>query len=72
MFYVNDIKTKTYPRIETEHKGKFPFSDQEFHLLIEMKSGASNVNIEHLPAEIKIDWVRFCEFNEEYNMSNEN
>lgn len=75
VFYVNDTKTKVYPRIETEHKGQFPFSDQEFYLLIDMKLGGSNVgniNIEHLPAEMMIDWVRFYELNENSNLTNEN
>lgn len=34
-FYVNDIHTFTYPRIQTQKEGQFPF-DQPFYLLIDI------------------------------------
>ena len=39
-FYVNDIHTFTYPRIQTQKEGQFPF-DQPFYLLIDMQLGGS-------------------------------
>lgn len=63
-FFVNDTHTFTYPRIETEKSGQFPFSDNEFYLLIDMQLGGSwagNVNEQDLPTEMHIDWVRFID-----------
>lgn len=67
VFYINDTKTKNYPRIETEHEGQFPFADQEFYLLLDMQLGGSwvgAVNADELPVEMHIDWVRFYELYE--------
>ena len=67
VFYVNDTKTKVYPRIDTELDGQFPFSDNEFYLLIDMQLGGSwvgAVNTDELPVEMAVDWVRFYELNE--------
>lgn len=60
-FYINGTHTFTYPRIETDKEGQFPF-DQPFYLLIDMQLGGSwvgAVNPEDLPVEMWIDWVRF-------------
>lgn len=60
-FFINDAHTFTYPRIQTDKEGQFPF-DAPFYLLIDMQLGGSwvgNVNKEDLPVEMKIDWVRF-------------
>ncbi|MDO5664274.1 MAG: glycoside hydrolase family 16 protein [Bacteroidia bacterium] len=64
VFYVNNTRTKNYPRIETEHEGQFPFVDQEFYLLLDMQLGGSwvgAVNPAELPVEMHIDWVRYYE-----------
>lgn len=61
VFFVNDSKTFSYPRIETDKEGQFPF-DYPFYLLIDMQiEGAwvGKANPEHLPVEMYIDWVRF-------------
>lgn len=60
-FYINDVHTFTYPRIETEEKGQFPF-DGDFYLLIDMQLGGNwvgEVDPEQLPVEMLVDWVRF-------------
>jgi beta-glucanase (GH16 family) len=60
-FFINGIHTFTYPRIETDKEGQFPF-DREYYLLLDMQLGGSwvgKVNPEDLPVEMKIDWVRF-------------
>ena len=60
-FYINDIHTFSYPRIQTEKEGQFPF-DQPFYLLIDMQLGGSwvgKVNPKDLPVEMHVDWVRF-------------
>lgn len=64
VFYVNDLRTKNYPRVMTEHEGQFPFADQEFYLLLDMQLGGSwvgAVNPAELPVEMLIDWVRYYE-----------
>lgn len=60
-FYINDIHTFTYPRIETDKEGQFPF-DKPFYLLIDMQLGGSwvgAVDAKDLPVEMEVDWVRF-------------
>lgn len=60
-FYVNDVHTFTYPRIQTDKEGQFPF-DQPFYLLIDMQLGGSwvgAVDPKDLPVEMEVDWVRF-------------
>lgn len=64
VFFVNNTRTKTYPRIETTEEGQFPFSEQEFYLLLDMQLGGSwvgAVDPNTLPVEMQIDWVRFYE-----------
>ncbi|MDR2345143.1 MAG: glycoside hydrolase family 16 protein [Planctomycetaceae bacterium] len=60
-FFVNGKLTFTYPRIETDKEGQFPF-DREFYLMLDMQLGGSwvgEVNPNDLPIEMLIDWVRF-------------
>ncbi len=61
VFYVNRQPVFTYPRIQTEHPGQYPF-DQPFYLLIDMQLGGKwvgKVNPDELPVKMEIDWVRF-------------
>lgn len=60
-FFINDSHTFTYPRIQTDQEGQFPF-DKPFYLLIDMQLGGSwvgGVEMKDLPVEMKVDWVRF-------------
>lgn len=60
-FFINDVHTFTYPRIETDLEGQFPFN-QPFYLLLDMQLGGNwvgPVDPADLPVEMKIDWVRF-------------
>lgn len=60
-FFINDSLTNTYPRIETEIPGQFPY-DREWYLLIDMQLGGSwvgAVDPADLPVEMDIDWVKF-------------
>ena len=63
VFSINGKHTFTYPRIETEMDGQFPF-DKPFYLLLDMQLGGSwvgAVNAADLPVSMYIDWVRFYE-----------
>lgn len=60
-FYINEIHTFTYPRIQTDKEGQFPYN-QPFYLLIDMQLGGSwvgAVRSKELPVEMWVDWVRF-------------
>ena len=60
-FFINDQHIFTYPRIETDQEGQFPFH-QPFYLLLDMQLGGSwvgAVDPTELPVEMSIDWVRF-------------
>ncbi len=60
-FFINDVHTFTYPRIDTSLPGQYPF-DRPFYLLIDMQLGGSwvgKVNVDQLPVEMKIDRVSF-------------
>jgi len=60
VFHVNGVKTFSYPRIETEKEGQFPF-DVAQYLLIDMQLGGTwvgEVDPMGLPVEMAIDWVR--------------
>lgn len=65
VFFINNKKTFTYPRIETDKPGQFPFNKNKYYLLIDMQLGGSWVGAvkpEELPVEMEIDWVRFYGF----------
>jgi beta-glucanase (GH16 family) len=64
VFYVNDLRTKMYPRILTDMEGQFPFNDQDFDLTFGV-SLHSTTNPDNLPAYMFVDWVRYYERNEE-------
>ncbi|MDE5745016.1 MAG: glycoside hydrolase family 16 protein [Paramuribaculum sp.] len=61
-FYINDSHTFTYPRIDTDTEGQFPFSNGSYYLLIDMQLGGKwvgEVDPADLPVEMLIDYVRF-------------
>lgn len=62
VFFVDDIRTKVYPRILTDIEGQFPFADQDFYLLVGMQfDGSNDVDSTQLPSELFINRVRFYE-----------
>jgi beta-glucanase (GH16 family) len=65
VFFINGKKTFTYPRIQTDKEGQFPFDKHNHYLLIDMQLGGNwvgTVEPSHLPVEMEIDWVRFYKF----------
>lgn len=61
VFAINHNYTFTYPRIETDKEGQFPFY-QPYYLMIDMQLGGSwvgSVAPEDLPVEMWVDWVRY-------------
>jgi beta-glucanase (GH16 family) len=60
VFTVNDQPTFTYPRIQTDQEGQWPF-DQPFYLLIDMQLGGSwvgEIDYAQLPVQMEIDSVK--------------
>ena len=68
VFFINNKKTFSYPRIKTDKEGQFPFDEHKHYLLLDMQLGGDwvgRIEPKDLPVEIKIDWVRFFEFKDE-------
>ncbi|GHU64212.1 hypothetical protein FACS1894160_4170 [Bacteroidia bacterium] len=60
-FDINGVHTFTYPRINTDKEGQFPF-DRDFYLMLDMQLGGSwvgRIEPNDLPMEMWIDWVHF-------------
>lgn len=60
VFTVNGQATLTYPKIETNLEGQFPF-DQAYYLLMDMQLGGNwvgGVDPATLPVQMEIDWVK--------------
>ncbi len=61
VFFVNDIKTFTYPRVQNLPE-QYPFLDQPMYLLIDMQLGGNwvgEVDPNQLPVAMEVDWVRY-------------
>ncbi len=61
VFFINDQRNFTYPRIDTDKEGQFPF-DKPYYLLIDMQLGGpwvGPVDPKDLPVEMEIDWIRY-------------
>lgn len=60
VFHINGRHHFTYPKIETDKEGQFPFDIPQY-LLIDMQLGGTwvgKVNPSHLPVEMEVDWVK--------------
>lgn len=60
VFHINGKRHFSYPRIETDKKGQFPFDIPQY-LLIDMQLGGrwvGEVDPADLPVEMEVDWVR--------------
>ena len=57
VFFVDDIRTRKYPRILTEMPGQFPFDEKDFGLFMGIRLNR-DTDPALLPADLLIDWVR--------------
>ena len=67
VFSINGRRTFSYPRIETDEKGQYPFGTP-FYLLVDMQiEGAwvGRARPEELPVEMWVDWVKVYKLKEE-------
>lgn len=65
VFFINNERTFSYPRIQTDKEGQFPYDKHNYYLLLDMQLGGSWVGAvepKDLPVEMEIDWVRFYKF----------
>ena len=69
LFFVDDIRTKKYPRILTNMQGQFPFYDYNFDLYIGIRLN-KDVDPAALPSDFFIDWVRYYELQKPEAASN--
>ena len=64
VFYINDKKTFTYPKMNPTPEGQYPFADHPFYIILSAQLGGSwvgKVKIEELPVKMEIDYVKFYE-----------
>lgn len=64
IFLVNDEITFRYAKLNPAVANQFPFTERNYYLIISAQLGGSwvgNVNQNHLPLEMEVDWVRFYE-----------
>lgn len=60
VFFVDNNRTKKYPRILTDIPGQFPFNDMDLDLFIGIRLNKDTDSTE-LPVDMFIDWVRYYE-----------
>ncbi len=60
VFFVDNKRTKKYPRILTNIPGQFPFNDIDFDLFIGIRLN-KDTDPSELPVDLFIDWVRYYE-----------
>ena len=58
VFFVNNQRTKMYPRIETDAIGQFPFNEQEFNLFFGVSVNQNPLPEDDFQSFMFIDWVR--------------
>lgn len=62
VFLTNNKITYAYPRIKSLGEDQFPFNKFNYYLILSAQLGGNwvgKVEIEQLPVEMSIDWVRF-------------
>jgi hypothetical protein len=66
VFSINDRRTFSYPRIQTDKPGQYPFGTP-FYLLIDMQiegQWVGKADPKDYPVEMWIDWVKMYELKE--------
>ena len=64
IYYINNRKTFTYPRLEPEPEGQYPFDDYEYYMILSAQLGGhwiGPIEAEQLPVKMEVDYVRFYE-----------
>ena len=64
IYYINDRRTFSYPRLEPEPEGQYPFDDYEYYMILSAQLGGhwiGPIEAEQLPVKMEVDYVRFYE-----------
>ena len=64
VFFVNGQRTFNYPRFRQGANGQFPFSQNDFYMILDAqigRDGSPYIDTTKLPVELRIDYVRFYE-----------
>lgn len=64
IYYINNRRTFSYPRLEPEPEGQYPFDDYEYYMILSAQLGGhwiGPIEEEHLPVKMEVDYVRFYE-----------
>ena len=62
IYYINNRKTFTYPRLVPEPEGQYPFDDYEYYMILSAQLGGhwiGPIEAEQLPVKMEVDYVRF-------------
>ena len=64
IYYINHRKTFSYPRLDPEPEGQYPFDDYEYYMILSAQLGGhwiGPIEAEQLPVKMEVDYVRFYE-----------
>lgn len=64
VFFVNGRRTFCYPRFRKGVDGQFPFSNQDYYLILDAqlgREGSPYIDTTKLPVELRVDYVRYYE-----------
>lgn len=64
IFYINNKKQFTYPKMTPTPEGQYPFADHPFYIILSAQLGGEwvgKVNPDDLPVKMEIDYVKFYE-----------
>lgn len=60
VFWIDDLRTKTYPRILTDMEGQFPYADNTYHLLMGVQIDSSGIpDSVNTASNLFVEYVRF-------------
>jgi len=65
VFFVNGVRTMTYPRLNPTPQYQFLFPEYDYLLMLDMQIGGNNyhpVTDSDLPVAMHVDWVRYYEW----------
>lgn len=68
VFFVNGRRTFRYPRYRKGIDGQFPFSNQDYYLILDAQLGqgrSPKIDTARLPVELRVDYVRYYELDTE-------
>lgn len=62
IYYINDRRTFSYPRLEPEPEGQYPFDDYDYYMILSAQLGGhwiGPIEAKQLPVKMEVDYVRF-------------